>query len=157
MKLILVGLALTINFGGYSQSNKFVKPPLRLNNVNIETFGSGLGYSINYDRVIPLDSLYNFSISGGYEYNDEHFLLTQFNLLIGNIHYFELGFGYLYCINNSKLDYSKIFSLRIGYRYENIFKRGLVFRIGLTPLINYNLEFNPAGSMFGGIALGYNF
>jgi hypothetical protein len=139
---------------GYSHGQN--DTPLKLNNINVEAFGSGIGYSINYDKIIPIDSLINISLSVGYEYNDEHFLLSQFNILIGHTHYFEVGYGYLYCLNNSKLDYSRVSSLRIGYRFENINRRGLVFRIGLTPLLNYNLDFNPIGVM-GGISLGFNF
>jgi hypothetical protein len=126
----------------------------RLNNINIEGLGPAIGYSVNYDRIVPLDSIIKLSVSGGYEFNDESYFLSQFSMLLGRIHHFELGFGYLICSDIK--GFGNIASLRIGYRYQNINKRGLVFKFGITPLF-YDFGINLLNEFYPGIAIGYNF
>lgn len=141
----------------FAQKNVRKRTFSKLNNINVEFCGPALGYSVNYDRMFKLHDYLKTSISIGYEYYLEHYAVFQYNLLFGNKHNFELGLGYLYCLTNSKLEYYKVLTGRIGYRYQNISNPGFVFRVGLTPVLNYGLDYNPPGGYMGGITIGRNF
>ena len=141
---------------------------IKRNSVYAELGGNGGLYSLNYDRILTsnkyvLSGRIGISIGQTLTNNLSGIFPMELNALIFNEtpHHLEMGVGVA-----PYIDYSKQFELyssfRIGYRYQNFKKNGVIFRAGFTPmkgLISENdislniISFIP----WAGISLGYSF
>lgn len=168
-------ISLLITFSCLSQSEK--EQADRLSNKNaiyLELLGSGLFYSINYDRILITKTKLALSGRIGLSY----FPITNFwdfhtfsiplelNLLIGKENkYFEIGLSSLYQQNFDEMNTSRSLfgSFRLGYRYQKN-DDGLIYRIGLTPLLpiilddeyQLDVDFVPAIPWIG-FSVGYGY
>ncbi len=129
------------------------------NNIFFEVFGSAVGFSINYDRMI----YENYSLRfGGMIYNSEGKITGSFPLLINKKFYLtrdyiELGAGATYYslklnIMNTGGEAMKGFipTVVIGYCFQS--DLGINGRICFTPFYFQN-KLYP----FGGFGIGYSF
>ncbi|MBI9066951.1 MAG: hypothetical protein JEZ09_06640 [Salinivirgaceae bacterium] len=142
--LFLILFFFIINVKGQTEDPKYYK-----NNVNIEFFGSGIGYSLNYERIFSFSDYNHLALSGGVCY---FFLiptgLGQVSFLYGQKHIIEIGAGFA-----GPFEETIIPSLRAGYRYDDLFSKGIVVKVLLTPTVTRNVKFKyPFG-----IAVGYSF
>jgi hypothetical protein len=137
-------------------------------------------YSFNYDRIFYQKDCFKMSFRAGFAWYPSgktelglYYTTTfpiELNLLLGKSRkYFELGLGYTQTVlagftlegkRNSEY-IPLIVSPRIGYRYQKD-EGGFFFRIGYTPLLFPNKDFN--GNRNGwrytpwlGISLGKSF
>lgn len=146
---IFISILLTVSCFSQSENEQINKLSNR-NSIYLELLGSGLFYSINYDRILVVGSTLAISGRAGLSY----FPITSFwdfhtigvplelNLLIGKENkYFEIGFSGLYQQNFDKTHISKslIGSFRLGYRYQKD-DGGLTYRVGFTPLLPIILD-----------------
>lgn len=138
------------------------------NSVQMELFGHGLFYSLNYERIIFNGE--NLKTSGqiGLAYYPpktdirDIWIPAVINELISfDMHHLELGFGYLFInegirnLENEIIsrEWNGMLTGRIGYRYQKPSGR-FIFRVGFTPLYELDgKEFHP----LGGVSFGYNF
>jgi hypothetical protein len=140
------------------------------NSIFVEAFGSGLLYSVNYDRIIRD----RFSVRIGLGYLSDHVfgpghswsmlsIPLMGNLLLGRTsHRLELGAGVTFVRSLGENDevgsndptrseVTVVATANVGYRYCPT-DGGFNFRAGFTPLLNAS-GFLP----WGGISLGYGF
>ena len=138
------------------------------NAVYVELGGIGGLYSLNYDRILTskkyvLSGRIGISIGQTLTNNLSVTFPMELNALIFNKtpHHLEMGIGLAPYIDNSK-QFELYSSFRIGYRYQNFKKRGVIFGAGFTPmkeLISENeISHNPISFMpWAGISLGYSY
>jgi hypothetical protein len=137
------------------------------NQVYLELGGSGLTYSINYERLLSE----NFALRGGIGITPGLLFIdgTLFTIPIsgsyligGDFSKLELGLGATY-ITSTDIEFFDLpagsFSAVaidgiIGYRGGNP-RGGFVFRIAFNPM--YSSEFNPNFIPYGLISFGYGF
>lgn len=128
--------------------------------IYVEGLGSGVLYSINYDkRLFPQDDGLGFRIGvskfgGG---SDGVFTVPiQINYLAGsNGRYFEAGAGIVYGGNNAGDGKDVVGSIVLGYRRQPFNKKGITWRFAFTPFITFDpeLPFLP----WIGASIGYRF
>jgi hypothetical protein len=124
---------------------------LRRNNVYLEVLGTGVIYSLNYERDFNTWSgirtgFSYFSLPGGVSNSGAHTDIFFIPILMGNFMFkfsgtgnaLELGAGYAYGP-----------ALSIGYRYSPL-NGGFLFRITYTPIF-----FTSNTRTWGGISFGY--
>jgi hypothetical protein len=139
----------------------------RLNSVQVELFGHGLFYSINYERILLNGPRFKTAIQAGLAYyppktsiKDLWLPVVVNQLYSFHKHHIELGFGYIF-INEAYRDldneiksrhWTGFLTGRIGYRYQKPQGRFLL-RAGFTPIMEYSpyRDFHPVG----GLAIGY--
>lgn len=141
------------------------------NSVYIELGGTGLIYSINYERnLIKGKTLYaNARIGITAIPNDYYNVPLELILLKGKKKSFiEVGLGYSpwiepnsYKDNFRRESYTRVshyFVPKLGYRYQKP-KGGFLFKISVTPTIFYisDTYYNNDFNLWGGISLGYCF
>lgn len=139
------------------------------NSVQIELFGHGLFYSLNYERIILNKSRFKTAAQVGMSYYPPKTGLIELwipvavnEILSFDKHHFEMGLGYVFTnesetvmVNGElKERIGGFITGRIGYRYQKPQGR-ILLRAGFTPFLEYQStsEFHPSG----GLAIGYNF
>jgi hypothetical protein len=131
---------------------------IRKNSIYFEFGGNAAFYSVNYDRIIPLNNNRALVIRvGGNELHNDRTDTLSFNflgtagILCGrHVHFFETSLGY----THFSRDPDRLIVLTAGYRIQG--RRGLVIRV--TPMYIYNTE---KGNTFGnslwfGLSVGYS-
>lgn len=159
---------LTLFFTSISHGNDFFAK----NSIFLEIGGSGLLYSINYDRIIGNYASSRIGLSCFEIYNgsieDQHHidcLLPVFgNFVLGkSSHHYEFGGGPIisnsYNLSTWDNDLSTLIGISLGYRYQpNL--GGFFFRGGITPVL-FPLKPDPStwkGIIpWAGISIGYSF
>jgi hypothetical protein len=169
--IVSVGFLLLYSSPGFSQDDLQQQSQHQLqadephllspNSIYIEALGSGLYYSVNYDR------LFSHNIGGRIGFgllsnglNPLYFVPVTLNYLIGKGNSkLELGAGVtiiaadidLFEIVHSTFESLVLGTAIIGYRYQPA-DGGFLFRIGFTPL------FSAYGILpWGGLSLGGSF
>jgi hypothetical protein len=139
----------------------------RKNNIQLELFGHGVFYSVNYERILINGEKFKTTGQAGFAWYPpstdvrEFWIPVSVNELISfNRHHIEFGLGTAFTneemqglTGENTRHWSTFLTGRVGYRYQKPNSR-FIFRIGFTPL--YELdgnEFHPSG----GLSLGYNF
>lgn len=132
---------------------------IRKNSFYFEILGNGAVYSINYDRILPLNNkLAMFLRVGANEYHGEdtdqlsfNFLGTAGILYGSQKHFFETGLGYTHFTH----DPDRLLVISAGYRFQGL--KGLIFRV--TPMYIYNTEKGDTfgNSLWFGFSVGYSF
>ena len=136
---------------------------MKKNTFFLEALGNGAGIlSLNYDRLIPLNSFYAISLRGGIAYVNSGYL--SFPALInvitgkGNNH-FELGIGETFENNVyvKKGNYQITTTLDLGYRFQKP-DGGIFFKCAYTPIF-YNSQdsFSKIFWLYIGLGIGYTF
>ena len=150
-------------------SNKTVPIFINKNSVQVELFGHGLFYSLNYERLILNSTKFKTTVQIGCSYyppvtdiRDFWFPILINEIFTFNQHHFELGVGQVYINeairdnNNKAISWigDKFLTARIGYRFQKPDSH-LIIRAGFTPIMEYTegKEFHP----LGGVAFGYSF
>ncbi|MDR3611850.1 MAG: hypothetical protein P4L27_14870 [Ignavibacteriaceae bacterium] len=169
--IVSVGLFLFYSSPGFSQddSQQQSQPQLQAdepyllspNSIYVEALGSGLFYSVNYDRLFSHNIGGRIGIgllSDGL--NSLYFIPVTLNYLIGKGNSkLELGAGVtivaadidLFGTGHRTSGSLVLGTAIIGYRYQPA-DGGFLFRIGFTPL------FSEFGSLpWGGLSLGGTF
>jgi hypothetical protein len=131
----------------------------RKNSLYLELLGNGGVYSVNYDRMIPMNVREIISLRVGlstmYEKDSEILhpgFVSEVGVLSGGVlHFFDAGLGYTMFQGFP----DRLIIFRAGYRYMGT--KGFMFRA--APMYIYNTE---SGDVFGdslwfGTALGYTF
>ena len=146
----LIGVAIAITpFTILAQTNKF-------NSVYVELLGNAIGYSVNYDRIIPLSGKIKLAPRIGFEYipriedyqpYGEWSFPLELNMLYAknneSKNFFEGGLG-LSLFNlveaykqdengkilDTKVKMARITMLRLGFRHQKP-TGGLMYRIGV--------------------------
>lgn len=168
MKPYSVGLDISLsrkinasNFPHKNSTGLINSKKKRKNFLYLEALGSGLIYSINYERSLVQKDKFRFKARLGMSFfyledsyqNGDHltnslpkidrlysdgsrFLLPHLvplsmGLTVGKTHQFELGFGYTFMLENFTGDGDFIFS-EIGYRLET--PNNYLFRVTATPI-----------------------
>ena len=168
-RLLILLLPIFFFFNSFSQNESIKK-----NTVSLELAGSGLFYSVNYDRLIVIDEKIRFSATTSIWYLPKIEQLSDFqsfaginlsfNTLIGKkTHFAELGFGLSY-INmkqeNGKMYHTTYLPIRIGYRYQKD-EGGLFGRVSFMPLFeNYqhvDVQVLAVITPYFALAIGYTF
>ncbi|NEU70210.1 hypothetical protein GK091_25255 [Spirosoma agri] len=168
MKHALAFLCLCLSFSALAQPIKRVSPFTARNSVYVEALGSGLVYSINYERLLGLKEELAYGIRAGTAYlggrSGSLVLIGELFALIGedNLHA-DFGIGLTSTTpltgedNNQRFKSTYALVPRIGYRYQKP-TGGLMARIGFTPLIplgqtDFSNRFNP----WVGLSIGHSF
>jgi hypothetical protein len=164
MRLIITIFLLNIFLGlGFSQDSVIVDKSFRYrNSIQIELFGHGFLYSINYERIILNRQSFKTVGQIGFSYYPrstgiiELWIPLVFNELISfDKHHIEVGAGYIF--NKDVREWDGFLTGRIGYRYQKPTGR-LILRIGFTPFIKLGptpgiedhrviKEYNPSGGL----------
>lgn len=137
------------------------------NSIQLELFGHGLFYSVNYERVLLNGENYKTTAQAGFAWYPPATDVREFwvpvsvtELVSFNQHHIEFGLGTAFTneemqnlTGENTRDWSTFLTGRAGYRYQKPDGR-FILRIGFTPL--YELdgnEFHPSG----GLSFGYSF
>lgn len=137
------------------------------NTVFAEAGGVGLWYSVNYERLFKKMSFTGATVRVGTAYfgdknNSAMTLPVNANLIVGEKkHFLELGGGPTFLLAFTDDVYTMALFTNISYRYQNISKRGFMFRAAFNPLIgDWGNELHAwrwIGRPWGGISFGYGF
>jgi hypothetical protein len=165
----LVGIFFFIFFNTNAQENVQKK-----NTVYMELAGSGLLYSVNYDRYLLIDNKMRFSSTIGFWYIPYIEAFTDFSYMIGSVvgfntlfgtqkHFFELGVNVAYMNMKDTEDnyfHTSYLPIRIGYRYQKD-EGGLFLRASLMPIVaiiqDVDAEFLYPVTPHFAVGLGYSF
>lgn len=148
------------------------------NSVNLEAFGHGVWYSLNYERILINKNPYKLSVQAGLAAYPHFFsvynyfgavLPVSLNFLKSfspqHQHHLELGVGhsfwYSYDFRSKTTWNSKFLTFKAGYRYQKPDGR-LVLKFLFSPLLEYGIRYsyNKTGMQFhpwGSISVGYAF
>jgi len=167
-KLIVTGIIVLVTLNAFCQE----KVPLPFefqhkNSIQLELFGHGVFYSVNYERVLLNGENYKTTAQAGFAWYPpttdvrEFWLPFSINELISfNKHHLEFGLGTVFTVeenlnrmNESSRAWYNLLTGRVGYRYQKPNGR-FIFRIGFTPL--YELDGNELHPL-GGVSFGYSF
>jgi hypothetical protein len=166
MKVVTVCLFVIFAFGSFNAQDVSSEVNNgRQNAIYFELFGSGVLYSINYDRTLSLNDDWGvFFRVGGNEYHGEDTDGNSFNFLIGSgilfgktKHFLELGAGYIHFLREP----DRLFSITTGYRFQGF--KGLILRV--TPMYINNFDTGDAeigddtfgNSFWFGLSVGHSF
>lgn len=167
-KIITTAIIILVTMTVFSQEK--VNLPIEFqhkNSIQLELFGHGLFYSVNYEHVLLNGENYKTTAQAGFAWYPpatdvlEFWVPVSVNELVSfNQHHIEFGLGTAFTneemqrlTGENTRDWSTFLTGRAGYRYQNPGGR-FIFRIGFTPL--YELdgnEFHPSG----GVSFGYCF
>lgn len=152
------------------------------NSLYLEIGGNAGYYSFNYERIIYRKGVFDFGARvgiailphkiGSKTYWESLVPLELIGLLGRSKHHLEIGLGYTQSyaavakpsttsigFGFDNYDYGSAMFFRIGYRYQKP-EGGLLFRIGLTPYIDFangGREEKTFVPIFAGISIGKNF
>jgi len=167
-------LILILNLS-YAISAQDLTSKLAKNSAYVEFAGSGLLYSVNYDRLLLVDKRMRFSGTVGFTYlpTIEDFITFKhiygasigFNTLFGTEkHFGEFGINlsYLNMTEYSDIVYHTLYlPLRLGYRYQKD-TNGLFLRLSVMPIfsvyqhVDAKVFLYPITLHFG-VGVGYSF
>lgn len=145
----------------------------------VEGGGNSLIWSVNYDRRFTnrLDGV-GFRIGAGYfPLGGSNLLVVPFgvNILAGSKNHFaELGINASVVNATSKnkanpaeskygqLDFTgnktnMVYGVLMGYRYQQVNKKGWQFRVGIEPILGKRIDDNMVIAITGHIGIGYSF
>ena len=167
-KMLLSLLLIFVQIFMYAQ-NKSDSLLLRpLNNINVNIFGDASFMSINYERILLINSNFVLVNKLGLGFNKEfhlcfnepcHFMPKKYLTIplhvTGNFgtkkHFFEIGIGGAVIIGNTEQNYL-IYPI-IGYRLSPLNKEKVIFRvfveIPFSGLETDDFLFIPLGFSFG--------
>lgn len=152
-----------------SQENNIKK-----NSVYLEIAGSGLLYSVNYDRLLIIDNKMRFSTTVAVWYIPHIESISDFKYMIGSsvgfntlfgkqTHFAELGINFAYMNMKDTEDniyHTAYLPIRLGYRYQKD-DGGLFLRASLMPIIaiyqDADAEFLYPVTPHFSIGVGYGF
>jgi len=137
------------------------------NSIQLELFGHGLFYSVNYERILLNGENYKTTAQFGFAWYPpstdvrEFWIPGSINELVSfNKHHVEFGLETAFTneemqrlTGENTREWSTVLTGRVGYRYQKPNGR-FIFRIGFTPL--YELdgnELHPSGEL----SFGYGF
>lgn len=157
-------LLVFIHFSLFSQTDTLVpkKPNLKFsykNNIQLELFGSGILYSVNYERVL-LNKNKHKTVSdvGISRVPMNHFDGICFPVSVNHLfsfqyHHVELGLGMTpyFAFGGNYDGWGNFYSMRIGYRYQKPHRK-FIFRAAVIPIVSY-----PGYGIFAGISIGRGF
>lgn len=138
------------------------------NSIQMELFGHGMFYSVNYERILLNGEKFKTTGQAGLAYYPpatdvrEFWIPAAINELISfKQHHIEFGLGTVFTNEEMRdltnetgiREWSSFLTGRVGYRHQKPNGR-FIFRIGFTPL--FELEGNDLHPL-GGLSLGYNF
>jgi hypothetical protein len=137
------------------------------NSIQLELFGHGAFYSVNYERILLNGEKFKTTGQAGFAWYPpatdvrEFWLPFSINELVSfNQHHVEFGLGTAFTneemqrlTGENTRDWSTFLTGRVGYRYQKPEGR-FIFRIGFTPL--YELDGNEL-QPWGGVSFGYSF
>jgi hypothetical protein len=133
----------------------------RKNSIQLELFGHGLFYSVNYERILINGENYKTTAQAGFAWYPpatdlrEFWVPVSLNELVSfNQHHIEFGLGTVFTneemqrlTGENTRDWSTFLTGRVGYRYQKPNGR-FIFRIGFTPLYELDgKEFHPSGGV----------
>jgi len=129
------------------------------NNIYLELGGSGVLYSINYERTFIEKEILSLNGRFGISFFPGIFAIPiTMHILVGKIRNFlDIGTGISLIRLESSRDFDPFIPLQtiiVGYRFQSIYN-GIVFRIAYTPFIEWFN--NPPVYHWGGLAIGYRF
>lgn len=128
------------------------------NSFYVEAGGSGLWYSINYERFVFAGQ----SLRIGLGYYDRIGLPVLYNVLLGSgTHQLEIGLGGTFLLPVKQRDQLKTYAAgNLSYRWLFSTETGInFFRISFTPLVG-NLSARPSEISFipwGGVSFGIQY
>ena len=137
------------------------------NSIQLELFGHGVFYSVNYERILINGEKYKTTGQAGFAWYPpatdvrEFWIPVSINELVSfNKYHLEFGLGTAFTneemqdlTGETTRDWSTFLTGRVGYRYQKPNGR-FIFRIGFTPLFELDgNEFHPSG----GLSFGYSF
>ena len=132
---------------------------IRKNAFYFEILGNAAVWSINYERIMPIEKkLAVFLRIGGNEYHGADTNDLSFNLIGaagilygGPKHFLDTGIGYTYFSGSP----DRLIIFTGGYRFQG--SKGLVVRA--TPMYIYNTEKGDTfgNSLWFGLSFGYSF
>lgn len=167
-KIITTAIIILVTMTVFSQEK--VNLPIEFqhkNSIQLELFGHGLFYSLNYERILINGENYKTTAQAGFAWYPpatdvrEFWLPFSINELISfNQHHIEFGLGTAFTneemqglTGETTRDWSTFLTGRAGYRYQKPDGR-FIFRIGFTPLYELDgKELHP----LGGVSFGYGF
>jgi len=147
---------------------------VKKNSVNFELAGSGLLYSVNYDRLLVIDNKMRFSSTIGAWYIPLIEQVSEFEYMIGTTigvntlfgtqtHFAELGLNISYMNmkdTESSFYHTLYLPIRLGYRYQKD-DGGLFFRASFLPIVaiiqDVDAEFLYPITPHFAIGVGYGF
>lgn len=147
---------------------------VKKNATYIEIAGSGLLYSLNYDRLLVVDQKLRFSSTIGMWYIPPMPSFSDFSYMIGSTigfntlfgretHFAELGINLSYMSMRDIEDnqfHTVFLPIRIGYRYQKD-EGGLFLRASLMPIISIlqdvDAEFLYPVTPHFALGIGYSF
>ena len=140
---------------------------ISVNVVNLELGGTGLLYSVNYERVFLQKTAYFLSVRVGFgSYStmekQQYTVPVEINTLqpvSRQNHYLEWGLGTTYVQEQSRNAYAMLLaSGRVGYRFQQDIA-GFFFKISYTPLFPCWADkiFSYKFIHYAGISIGYTF
>ncbi len=156
-KVLTLGITISISNGlGFGQEMRDSLQVFRYkNSIDIEAFGHGGYYSINYERIFLNKSKFKLSGQVGFQYIKGLTIPVSINQLtsFGN-HHLEFGIGHSVIFLGPPTGPELIILAKLCYRYQKPNGR-LLFKVGFTPFIPYRVfkGFFP----WGGITFGFNF
>lgn len=168
MRTILLTCASVIclaSFGQHNADSSSTNTFAFKNSVQVDLFGHGGFYSLNYERLLINKNKTKTLLRAGLSLYPQHttssFLMpVSLNELISfKSHHLELGAGMLYMNNGGGIlkNHDLFGTFTLGYRYQ---KPGshFMYKAAFTPIINANLRWGKAEAFpWGGFTFGYNF
>jgi len=180
MRILILSLAIVMIQLTLSGQELKKDSVLSKNHLSFELGGAGILSSVNYERLIQMNSTNKLLSRIGLSYipdilnNDNGIISLPFGLyyLIGNKHHLELGINniiswYNFKGNSDKNEYlgmeistgssiNDYLMPSIGYRYENFYKKSVFFSVAYSPLIYFNQGI-PGFSNWAKIGVGFSF
>ena len=163
---VLPLLLLMLSTSGLTQTEN-EDEKIHKNSGYLELGGSGLWYSLNYDRVIKKYKRTAFTGRTGLSYfgNLDTNTMTmplEFSFLLGKKkHFAEIGIGPTFLQAFTEHISAMAVLGVIGYRFQPMVKRGLMFRATFTPFIGEISSekgyWNWVRIPWGGVSIGYIF
>jgi len=168
-RYFLIGILFLTFFKLNAQENSIKK-----NAFNVELAGSGLLYSLNYDRLLIIDNRMRFTMNVGTWYIPYVETISDFNYMLGVVvgvntlfgkqtHFLELGINVSYMNMKDMEDnyfHTAYLPIRLGYRYQKD-EGGLFFRASLMPIVaiiqDVDAEFLYPVTPHFALGLGYSF
>ena len=156
---IIIGAFSFSTYGQVAERTKFSNK----NSIQVEAFGHGLFYSINYERVILNGERLKTTVQAGlsyyppkYRFRDFWIPLEMNELLSFNKHHIELGAGYVVireALRNSEYKaqswiWDGFISGRIGYRYQSQKGRYIFKYINNEELQEFKNRFTDVNDAF---------
>lgn len=154
---LILPIIILLPIAGYGQNSSEIRAK---NTVYFELFGSGIVYSLNYERIFK--NKITLRVGAGYLPPNSNSIIDEMVSLpisssylksMGENSFIELGIGGTYY----KIDQSSGFFLSpiVGIREQNLFNGGAVARLNFIPVF----QMVPKRNIYltAGLSIGYNF